>query len=387
MIGLKSKLGEWEKRSTPFYAYDLQVLRTTLQACKNSADKFGFHVHYAIKANARPEVVREISSLGFGADCVSGNEVQWALNHGFAPNKVVFAGVGKSDKEISGALDQQIHSFNCESLEELEVLNELAGLTGKKAPVALRINPNVNAQTHHYITTGLDENKFGINRQQLPELLDRLSQMAHIELVGLHFHIGSQINNLEVFKNLCLRVNEFVQWFEQRHISIKVINVGGGLGVDYDHPDQNEIPPFESYFELFDRFLERKPGQEVHFELGRSLVAQCGVLVSRVLYVKHGLKTKFVILDAGMTELLRPALYQAKHKIENWSVSPEQEPDVETYDVVGPVCESSDCFAKSIELPVTKRGDMVVIRTAGAYGEVMANSYNLRALEAPFFNG
>ncbi|MGV3588157.1 MAG: diaminopimelate decarboxylase, partial [Adhaeribacter sp.] len=287
---------------------------------------------------------------------------------------IVFAGVGKSDAEINFALQHNIFCFNCESSQELEVINELAGKQGKVARIALRINPNVDANTHKYITTGLEENKFGINMWELEDVLALLQNCENLELIGTHFHIGSQITDLTVFKNLCNRVNEIQQWFISRNIRLPHLNVGGGLGVDYYHPDESPISDFESYFAIFNEHLEVQPGQQVHFELGRALVAQCGSLISRVLYVKKGLTTNFAILDAGMTELLRPMLYQAYHKIENLT---SQGPEVK-YNVVGPICESTDCFAKDVFLPETKRNDFVAIRTAGAYAEVMSSEYNLR---------
>ncbi len=374
--------GLLQNRPTPFYAYNLSLLKKTADACLGAASKYNYHIHYALKANSNPTIVRQLAALGFGADCVSGNEVLFALQNQFTATKTVFAGVGKSDEEIEAALKADIRCFNCESIEELEIINEIAARMNKVAPIALRINPNVNANTHAYITTGLDENKFGINQQQLPEILAAAKNWTSVKIIGIHFHIGSQITDLDVFKNLCTRVNEFIGWFEEQRIQLEIINVGGGLGIDYNHPERNSIPDFESYFEVFSRFLSPRPGQEVHFELGRALVAQCGDLISRVLYVKHAIKTKFVILDAGMTELLRPALYQAKHKLVNIS-NPTGE--VGLYDVVGPVCESSDCFAKAVNLPETKRGDLFAIRSAGAYGEVMASHYNLRELKEPLF--
>ncbi|MDX5348031.1 MAG: diaminopimelate decarboxylase [Hymenobacteraceae bacterium] len=371
---LKDQLKNFTNHPTPFYFYDLNLLRHTLETVKTEADKYGFIVHYALKANVNQPILELMNSFGFGADCVSGNEVKRAIESGFPGHHVVFAGVGKSDEEIRFALAQDIFCFNCESSHELEVLNELAAEQQTVARVALRINPNVNAHTHHYITTGLEENKFGINMWEMEAVLAQLQQLKNIELIGLHFHIGSQITDLEVFRNLCTRVNEIQQWFAARHIELPHINVGGGLGVDYYHPDTNPMPDFAAYFNLFHRFLELKPGQKLHFELGRALVAQCGTLVSKVLYIKKGINTNFAILDAGMTELIRPALYQSYHKIENiTSQDPEQK-----YDVVGPICESSDCFGKAVMLPETKRGDLIAIRTAGAYGEVMSSAYNLR---------
>ncbi|MGK6352776.1 diaminopimelate decarboxylase [Parapedobacter sp. DT-150] len=368
------------QQETPFYYYDLALLQRTLEAAKQASASHGFHVHYALKANFNDRVLGCIRDAGFGADCVSGNEVKKALESGFAPGDIVFAGVGKSDKEINYALSRDIFAFNVESVQELQIIDRLAAAQGKNAKVALRINPNVDAQTHHYITTGLDENKFGIAHWELSDAIETLRQCQHIELIGIHVHIGSQITDLNVFKSLCIKVNELNNWFDERGFRLRVLNVGGGLGVDYHRPDANPIPDFKSYFTVFADFLERKPGQQVHFELGRALVSQCGNLVSRVLYVKHGIKKNFLILDAGMTELMRPALYQAYHQIERLGAGPVGEAggDQLNYDVVGPVCESSDCFGKEVPLPRSERGDLIAIRSAGAYGEVMASHYNLR---------
>jgi len=360
---------------TPFYFYDLTLLQKTLSTCADAAKLYNFHVHYAMKANFNARVLEKIKDTGFGADCVSGGEVSKAIEVGFKKDQVVFAGVGKSDKEINGALDNDIFCFNVESIQELEVIDELAGKKNKKARVAIRINPNVDAHTHHNITTGLDENKFGINSWDLPLCAETLKKSANLEFLGIHFHIGSQITNLDVYKNLCVRVNEFAAWFEERGFTVKVLNVGGGLGIDYHNPEQ-QIPDFGAYFKIFSEFLNVRSNQEVHFELGRALVGQSSSLISKVLYVKNGKKKNFIILDAGMTELMRPALYQAYHKISN--ISRLTEADALKYDVVGPICESTDCFGKEVELPTTVRGDLIALNSTGAYGEVMASHYNLR---------
>ena len=379
----QSQITGLQQHPTPFYAYDLDHLRKTLQAAKDASSPHKYHVHYAFKANVNKRVLAAINDFGFGADCVSGNEVKCAIESGFKPNHVVFAGVGKNDDEIRYALNQDIFCFNCESLPEMEVINQIASERAQKARIALRINPNVQANTHHYITTGLEENKFGISIHELPQVLDALKELNNLDLIGIHFHIGSQITDLGVFRQLCTRVNEIQEWFASRRVNLKVINVGGGLGVNYHDPESNFIPDFKSYFDIFPKFLQVRPGQQVHFELGRALVAQSGYLISRVLYVKKGVQTNFAILDAGMTELIRPALYQAYHKIENLTASPGA--TTARYDVVGPVCESSDCFGKAMDLPEIKRGDLIAIRTAGAYGEVMASHYNLRKLEATVY--
>lgn len=369
-------LQKFKEIETPFFYYDESLLRETLKIIKSESDKHQFHVHYALKANANNRILELVKRAGLGADCVSGNEVLKAVKLGFESNNIAFAGVGKSDKEINIGLDYDIFSFNCESLQELIVINELAEKRDKTARVALRINPNVNAKTHHYITTGLEENKFGINPWEFEEVLKVLEECNHIKLVGLHFHIGSQITDLDVFKSLCLRVNEIQEWFISKQILVEHINVGGGFGIDYENVDENPIADFAAFFQLFADFLEVKPSQQVHFELGRAVVAQCGSLISRVLYIKNGQKTNFAILDAGMTELIRPALYQSYHKIENITQAGAQ--SSEKYDVVGPICESSDCFGKAVVLPLTKRNDLIAIRSAGAYGEVMSSAYNLR---------
>lgn len=360
---------------TPYYQYNLELLNQTLDLAQIHAKKYGYHIHYALKANTNDRILEIIQSKGLGADCVSGNEVKKAIEKGFSPNQIAFAGVGKSDEEIGIGLEHEIFTFNCESVEEIEVINDLAAQQNKIANIALRLNPNVDAKTHKYITTGLEENKFGINHWELENLLTKLPSLTHIKVTGLHFHIGSQITSMTPFKNLCIRVNELNHWFLERGVRIEHLNLGGGLGIDYQHPTENPIPDFELFFGVFNQFLEPQPHQEIHFELGRSLVANCGSLITKVLYVKKGVKTNFAILDAGMTELIRPALYQASHYIENLT---SDSSEVEFYDVVGPICESSDCFGKKIALKQTKRGDFIKIHSTGAYGEVMVSRYNLR---------
>lgn len=365
------------KISTPYYYYDTQLLRDTLQVIKQECDKHtNFHIHYAIKANANPKVLRIISQFGFGADCVSGGEIKAALEAGFEAKKIVYAGVGKSDWEINLGLEKGISCFNVESSAELEVINELAVAAGKTANVAFRINPNIGAHTHANITTGLAENKFGIAMRDMENVIELATTMKNINVVGLHFHIGSQILDMGDFEALCNRINELQDQLDKHNIHVENINVGGGLGVSYDSPDRQPIPDFSDYFRTYATHLRLRENQQLHFELGRSVVAQCGSLITRVLYVKQGTYKQFAIVDAGMTDLIRPALYQALHKIQNLS---SKEPE-ETYDVVGPICESSDVFAKAIDLNKCHRGDLLAIRSAGAYGEIMASSYNCRQL-------
>lgn len=362
---------------TPYYYYDTQLLRKTLEVIKQECEKHeNFHVHYAVKANANPKILRIISQYGFGADCVSGGEIKAAIETGFPADKVVYAGVGKSDWEINLGLEKGIACFNVESIAELEVIEELAVAANKIANVAFRINPNIGAHTHANITTGLAENKFGIAMQDMENVIERATTMNNINVVGLHFHIGSQILDMGDFKALCNRINELQVQLGKHHIYVQSINVGGGLGVNYDSPDHQSIPDFKEYFHTYAKHLRLREGQQLHFELGRSVVAQCGSLISRVLYVKQGSHKQFAILDAGMTDLIRPALYQALHKIQNLT---SNEP-TEVYDVVGPICESSDVFAKAIDLNKCHRGDLIAIRSAGAYGEIMASAYNCRQL-------
>lgn len=375
-------LEKFQSLDTPFYYYDIDLLRKTLQLVTNETKHRGFEVHYALKANANPRILQEISSMGFGADCVSGNEIIRALDNGFPASKIVFAGVGKTDKEIQIGLDNDIFCFNVESLPEMEAIDELASKSGKIAQIAIRINPNVDANTHKYITTGLEENKFGLNESDLPKAISFISNSKNIKLIGMHFHIGSQITDLSSYENLCVKVQEIKSWFEEKGITFDIINVGGGLGIDYDNPDEHPIANFEDYFQLFADNLKLDKGQVLHFELGRSMVAQCGTLISRTIYIKEGSTKKFMILDAGMTELLRPALYSAYHKVENISSSD----DTDTYDVVGPICESSDTFGENIVLNKSNRGDLIAIRSAGAYGEVMSSTYNCRELPNSFFS-
>jgi diaminopimelate decarboxylase len=377
---------------TPFYYYDLQLLEKTLQEI--NATKGDFDVHYALKANANSEILKTIVKSGLGTDCVSGGEIQIALKNGFSPKKIVYAGVGKTDWEIELALSENIYCFNVESIPELQVIDELASKFNKRTRVCLRLNPNVDARTHHYITTGLNENKFGINLSELQDVLNVLKTLSNVELIGLHFHIGSQILDMNVFKNLAVKINEIQNQFDNFDFSqlpqtlsgtkmqLSIINCGGGLGIDYEHPNHLPIADFKTYFETFRKHLQLRKNQKAYFELGRSIVAPCGNLITRVLYVKKRLQKQFAIVDAGMSDLLRPALYSANHRIENLT-SHEAE---EIYDVVGPICESADVFSTEYQMNKARRGDIIALRSAGAYGEVMASTYNQRELPKAIFS-
>lgn len=374
---------KFQDTRTPFYYYDTQLLRETLKTINEESGKHAnYHVHYAVKANANQKILHIISQYGLGADCVSGGEIKAALEAGFPADSIVYAGVGKSDWEIELGLQNDIACFNVESIAELEVINELAQKHGKKARVAFRINPNIGAHTHANITTGLAENKFGIAMQDMDKVIDEAQTMANVEVIGLHFHIGSQILDMGDFKALCNRINDLQSQLAKRNVFVQNINVGGGLGVSYDNPDREPIPDFKDYFNTYATHLHLRNDQQLHFELGRSVVAQCGSLITRLLYVKQGSYKQFAIVDAGMTDLIRPALYQALHKIQNIS---SDEPN-ETYDVVGPICESSDVFAKAIDLNRCHRGDLLAIRSAGAYGEIMASGYNCRPLPVGYIS-
>ena len=381
MFGSKT-VEKFSEIETPFYYYDLALLKQTLDIYTKELKKHNYHAHYALKANANSKILSIVKSYGLGADCVSGNEVKLALNSGFDPSAVVYAGVGKSDKEIKIALEGDIFSFNCESIPEIQIIDQLAGSMGKTASISLRINPDIDAHTHKYITTGRSQDKFGISHWMFDDVIQTLNSCSNIHFAGLHFHVGSQITDYNVFSMLAKRINEIVVRFEEKGLRVENINLGGGLGIDYNDPDANPISDFASYFSIINKNLRQEPYQQVHFEPGRAIIGQCGSLITRVLYVKVGKGRKFAILDAGMNDLIRPALYQAVHKIENLTSSGR----LMRYDVVGPICESSDRFAKNLLLPETSRGDIFAIRSAGAYGQVMAMRYNQKDLAPEYYS-
>jgi diaminopimelate decarboxylase len=377
-----------DRVATPFYYYDMELFGRTVDHVARLAQEHDIKVHYAVKANVERRLLEYISSKGFGADCVSGNEVLHAHSCGFPADKIVYAGVGKTDKEIFNALKLGIEAFNCESLQEIYVINEMAHVYGLKANVSVRINPDIDAHTHKYVTTGLYENKFGISQHEFDKLIDIIKKSEHINFYGLHFHIGSQITRVsEVFALECQRVNEIVAYFERNGLRVDNINLGGGLGVDYDDPDENAIADFKTWFETISANICRRKDQTVHVEPGRSLVAQCATLISRVLFVKSGETKNFLIMDAGMNDLIRPALYGAYHKIENLSAAQRTFfPTHQAYDIVGPVCESSDVWGAGRLLPLSVRGDLMAIRSTGAYGQVMASRYNMKDLAPSVFS-
>ena len=361
---------------TPFYFYDLELLRRTVESALRESRKFDFLIHYALKANNNDAVLKTIRDYGIGADCVSGNEVEKCIKTGFPRDKIVFAGVGKTDKEIRTALEHDIFCFNCESVPEIEVISQIASHQRKTAPIAIRINPDVDPKTHKFIATGLKDSKFGINHQNFKEVAEKLKSLPNLKLKGIHFHIGSQITDIKVFEQLSLKINVIQDWFSKNGFDFEHINVGGGLGIDYRNPDEMPVPDFQAYFQAFHRNLKLRTGQKLHVELGRSLVGQCGYFITKVLYLKNGYDTKFLIVDGGMNDLLRPMLYQAYHKFSSLTSSNPPE----KYVIAGPVCESTDIFTREAFLPGSERGDLLAVHSVGAYCQVMASTYNMRSL-------
>ena len=376
-------LDKFKQIPTPFYYYDMALLQDTLDEIKRCIAGFPFKVHYAVKANANATILEQIRRAGLGIDCVSGGELAAAISAGFAGNEIAFAGVGKTDKEIAAGIDSDIFCFNVESLPEMEVINEIAASKGKVARIAIRVNPNIDAHTHKYITTGLNENKFGINVPQLDDVVDAALAMQNVELIGLHFHIGSQIRETEPFIMLCEKANELLQHLEARGVKLSIINVGGGLGINYDMPENEPIPNFASVFAIIKQHL-KVGNREVHFEFGRSIIGQCGELITKVLYNKTtATGRRLVIVDGSMTELIRPALYGSYHNIENITSEATQRTK---YTIVGTACESTDVFDENVSLPITKRGDLLTIKSAGAYGMSMASRYNQHDLPAAVYS-
>ncbi len=380
-------LKDFKSIQTPFYFYDFDLFKTTVDKLYSEAKKYGTYVHYAVKANAEKKLLQHIAHKGFGADCVSGNEIKHCIDCGFSPTSIVFAGVGKTDAEINTAIDLGIGMFNCESIPELKVIAEIAAQKDCKARISLRINPNIDAHTHEYITTGLEENKFGISDYEFEKVIDFIKNCNNIEFKGLHFHIGSQITDPKtIYKVECERACEIVNYFESKGLIVENINLGGGLGIDYDDPNSNPIPDFASWLDTISNNLPLRADQKIHIEPGRSIVAQCGTLISRVVYVKDCREKSFLILDAGMNDLIRPALYGAYHKIENLSANYKASDTIRRYDVVGPICESSDIWSRDCDLPESNRGDIIAIRSAGAYGATMSSRYNLRDIAPAVFS-
>ena len=366
---------------TPFYYYDLNLLDKTLSILSKSIYD-NYNIYYAIKANNNQAIIDKINKYRFGIDAVSINEIIKAIDSGFDSKKIVFAGVGKTEKEIELAIQKNIYLFNCESIQEIELIDKISCKMKKKSNLAIRLNPNIDSMTHEYIKTGTYDSKFGIQIKDLSLLIEKINNLKNIILKGFHFHLGSQINDFNVFTKLSKVCNDVNKYFMDKGFKIQDINLGGGLSINYKDPDNNLIPDFKRYFNLFKKELKVFDGQKIHFELGRSIVAQSGSLISRVLYIKNSFNRNFIILDAGMTELIRPALYNSYHYIQNLS---SKEKKIK-YDIVGPLCESSDTFVKDFYLNKADSGNLLAIRSVGAYGEVMSSNYNLRKKAPSYYS-
>ncbi|MBR5802337.1 MAG: diaminopimelate decarboxylase [Alistipes sp.] len=362
---------------TPFYLYDINLLRQTLESVVYESNKYNYKVHYAIKANNDDYLLSIIKEYGIGIDCASGNEVRKAIEMGFDPKTVVYAGVGKKDKEIRYALEQEILAINCESIEELQVVDALAAEMGKMADVGLRVNPDIDPKTNHCIDTGQADSKFGIAYDEILENVELIKSLKNINIIGIHIHIGSQIRELHVFENMCNKANAIVEKLESLGFSFRMVDVGGGLGINYDVPENEPIPNFASLFAIVREYLN-VGDKEVHFEFGRSIVGECGELIASVLFNKTtATGRRLLIIDASMTELIRPMLYGSYHNIENIT---SEEDVFKKYTVVGTACESTDVFDENISLKKSKRGDLLAIKSAGAYGRSMASEYNMHEL-------
>jgi len=377
---ISDKLKELE---TPFYLYDISLLRQTLESVTTLAERYGYVLHYAIKANYDPKILSLIKEYGIGIDCASIGELRCAIEAGFPASSIVYAGVGKKDKELRYAIEQGIFAINCESFQEIEVVNALAAEAGKVVDIALRINPDIDPRTNHCIDTGQADSKFGISYEEVQARAEEIKAFKNINIRGMHLHIGSQIRELHVFGYLCDKVNAIVGYLEGLGFKFDFVDVGGGLGVNYDLPENEPVPNFASVFSIINTHL-KVGGKQVHFEFGRSIVAQCGELITKVLYGKTtATGRKIIIVDASMTELIRPALYGAYHNIENITSLSETKA---RYTIAGTACESTDIFDEGITLPETTRGDLLTIKTAGAYGMSMASRYNLHDLPAAVYS-
>ena len=374
------KLAKYE---TPFYLYDIELLNQTLESLMSIANKYSYKIHYAIKANYDARLLQIIRKYGVGIDCASGNEVRCAIEAGFDPKSIVYAGVGKRDKEIRYAIEQNILAINCESIEEIDLVNELAAEAGKVVNIALRVNPDIDPKTNHCIDTGQADSKFGISYEEILSSVEHIRSLKNVLVIGMHIHIGSQIRELHVFENMCNKVNVIVENLTSLGFELEFVDVGGGLGVNYDMPENEPIPNFASVFAIIKQHL-KVGNREVHFEFGRSIVAQCGELITKVLYNKTtATGRRLVIVDGSMTELIRPALYGSYHNIENITSEADQRLK---YTIVGTACESTDVFDENVSLPITKRGDLLTIKSAGAYGMSMASRYNQHDLPGAVYS-
>ena len=360
---------------TPFYCYSATIIENQFLNLKNALAGLPATICYAVKANSNIAVIKTLANMGAGADVVSSGELTRALKAGIPAQKIVFSGVGKTPDELAHALNTDILQINIESEPELHALNKIASSMNKKIQVALRINPDIDANTHYKISTGRSEDKFGIDWTTITDVLHRAEKLENVKIVGLAMHIGSQLTKLDPFREAFIRLESIVRELRNKGHEISRLDLGGGLGISYDG-----LPtPTPSEYGKIVKAVFKNLNCDLIFEPGRFIVGNSGILVTQVVYVKKGAARRFLILDAAMNDLLRPCLYDAKH-----SIVPLKEPkesDIkERVDVVGPVCETGDTFATEIDLPTTVSGDFLAIQSAGAYGAVMSSTYNSRSL-------
>jgi len=363
-----------EAVGTPSYVYSTATLERHYRVFAECFAGLDALVAYSVKSNSNVAVIRTLARLGAGADVVSEGEMRRALAAGVAPSKIVFAGVGKTRAEMDAGLAAGIHQFNVESAPELDALASAGRAAGREAPAAIRVNPNVAAGGHEKISTGKSEDKFGVPIDQAADLYARAAETEGVRPVGLAVHIGSQITDLAPFEAAFEKMVRLVEAIRGRGLPVERLDLGGGLGVPYD---RGGVKPTPADYAALVRRLTEGLGVQLVFEPGRMISGNAGVLLTRATYVKEGATRRFLILDAGMNDLLRPALYDANHDMR--PVANADRPE-EPYDVVGPICETSDRFAKARLLPRIEPGDLIAIRTAGAYGAVQASEYNTRPL-------
>lgn len=356
---------------TPVYIYSKKAIEDKINQYKEAFAGYPTQICYAAKANSNLSILKIFNKHGLGLDIVSGGELYRGLKSGFSPDKIVYAGVGKTDNELIQAIEAGILSFNVESLMELDVLNELAGKLGKKANVSIRINPDVDPKTHPYISTGMKKSKFGIDMEDAEEAFLKADKLPNLNLVGIHCHIGSQIMDVSPYKEAVEKTVELVLKLQKKGINLKHIDIGGGLGIKYK-PEDN--PPHPKQLADIVIPVVKKTGLKLLIEPGRSLIGEAGILVAQVLFLKDKGNKHFIIINAGMNDLLRPAMYNAYHHI----VSVEKKKEKVIADIVGPICETGDFFALDREIDNVQRGDFLAVMSAGAYGFSMASNYNTR---------
>lgn len=359
------------KVGTPFYIYSKKAILDQIYQYKDAFKDYPTLICFALKANSNLSLLKIFEENGLGADIVSGGELYKAKKAGFPSNKIVYAGVGKTDPEIVYAINENILSFNVESVMELEVINEIAGKQNKKANVSIRINPDVDPKTHPYISTGLKKSKFGIDIDQALDVYKKAVKMENLNVVGIHCHIGSQIMDVSVYKEAVEKTVELVFSLKKEGINLEFIDIGGGLGVKY-YPEDNPPTPYDLANTVLP--IVRQTGLKLIVEPGRSLIAQAGALITKVIFVKDKKDKHFVIVDSGMNDLIRPSIYNSYHHI----ITVEEKTEKMVADIVGPICETGDFFGLDREIGKVNRGDLIAILTAGAYGSSMASNYNVR---------